>query len=59
MREAYLNNDTSIRAMLVRLFTSEEFLADSAEFARYAGRPQFVVGRSRKPAGTGCRWMRR
>ena len=43
MRDAYLNNDTSIRAMLVRLFTSAEFLADSAEFARYAWPAEFVV----------------
>ena len=43
MREAYLNNDTSIRAMLVRLFTSAEFLAASAEFARYAWPAEFVV----------------
>ena len=43
MRDAYLNNDTNIRAMLVRLFTSAEFLADSAEFARYAWPAEFVV----------------
>jgi uncharacterized protein (DUF1800 family) len=43
MREAYLNNGTSIRSMLVRLFTSSEFLADSTEFARYAWPAEFVV----------------
>jgi uncharacterized protein (DUF1800 family) len=43
MREAYLNNDTSIRAMLVRLVTSEEFLADTSEFARYSWPVEYVV----------------
>ncbi len=43
MREAYLNNDTSIKAMLVRLVTSEEFLADRAEFARYSWPAEYVV----------------
>ncbi|MGD9905187.1 MAG: DUF1800 domain-containing protein [Vicinamibacterales bacterium] len=43
MREAYLNNDTSVRAMLVRLFTSEEFLSDRAEFARYSWPVEYVV----------------
>jgi uncharacterized protein (DUF1800 family) len=43
MREAYLNNDTSIKAMLVRLVTSEEFLSDRAEYARYSWPAEFVV----------------
>jgi uncharacterized protein (DUF1800 family) len=43
MRETYLNNDTSIKAMLVRLVTSEEFLADSSEFARYSWPVEYVV----------------
>jgi uncharacterized protein (DUF1800 family) len=43
MREAYLNNDTSIRAMLVRLFTSTEFLDGTAEFARYSWPVEYVV----------------
>jgi uncharacterized protein (DUF1800 family) len=43
MRETYLNNDTSIKAMLVRLVTSEEFLADTSEFARYSWPAEYVV----------------
>ncbi len=43
MRETYLNNDTSIKAMLVRLVTSEEFLADRSEFARYSWPAEYVV----------------
>ncbi len=43
MREAYLNNDTSIRAMLVRLLTSNEFLDASHEFSRYAWPVEYVV----------------
>ena len=43
MREAYLNNDTNIKAMLVRLFTSTEFLDGSAEFARYSWPVEYVV----------------
>lgn len=43
MREAYLQNDTSIRAMLVRLFTSNEFLDESNEFARYSWPVEYVV----------------
>ena len=43
MREAYLNNDTSIKAMLVRLFTSEEFLSESSEFTRYSWPVEFAV----------------
>jgi uncharacterized protein (DUF1800 family) len=43
MREAYLNDDTSIKAMLVRLFTSTEFLSPSAAFARYSWPVEYVV----------------
>ena len=43
MRETYLNNDTNIKAMLVRLFTSTEFLDGSAEFARYSWPVEYVV----------------
>ena len=43
MREAYLDNDTSIKAMLVRLVTSAEFLDDRAEFARYSWPVEYVV----------------
>ncbi len=43
MREAYLNNDTSIQAMLVRLFTSAEFLDESAAFGRYSWPVEYVV----------------
>jgi uncharacterized protein (DUF1800 family) len=43
MRETYLNNDTSIKAMLVRLVTSEEFLADGSEYARYSWPVEYVV----------------
>lgn len=43
MREAYLNNDTSIKAMLVRLFTSNEFLDPSVEYARYSWPVEYVV----------------
>ena len=43
MREAYLANDTSIRAMLVRLFTSSDFLAPASQFARYAWPVEYVV----------------
>ncbi len=43
MREAYLNGDTSIKAMLVRLFTSTEFLEDTSEYARYSWPAEFVV----------------
>ncbi|MCC6990905.1 MAG: DUF1800 domain-containing protein, partial [Acidobacteria bacterium] len=43
MRDAYLNNDTSIKAMLVRLFTSTEFLEESASFARYSWPIEYVV----------------
>ena len=43
MREAYLNSDTSIKAMLVRLFTSSEFLENTSEFARYSWPIEFVV----------------
>ena len=50
MREAYLDNDTSIKAMLVRLVTSAEFLDDRAEFARYSWPVEYVV-RAIKEAG--------
>ena len=50
MRETYLNTDTSIKAMLVRLFTSEEFLSPSSEFARYSWPVEYVV-RSIKETG--------
>ncbi|MEP7116395.1 MAG: DUF1800 domain-containing protein [Acidobacteriota bacterium] len=50
LREAYLDNDTSIKAMLVRLFTSEEFLGSTAEFARYSWPVEYVV-RSIKETG--------
>ncbi len=43
MREAYLNNDTSIRAMLVRLFTSAEFLDDTTQHSRYSWPVEYVV----------------
>ena len=43
MREAYLNNDTSIKAMLVQLFTSDAFLDESAEFTRYSWPVEYVV----------------
>ena len=43
LREVYLNNDTSIKAMLVRLVTSEEFLSDRAEYARYSWPAEYVV----------------
>jgi uncharacterized protein (DUF1800 family) len=43
MRETYLEHDTSIRAMLVRLFTSNQFLEPSSEFSRYAWPVEYVV----------------
>jgi uncharacterized protein (DUF1800 family) len=43
MREAYLANDTSIKAMLTRLFTSNEFLDDTREFTRYSWPVEYVV----------------
>lgn len=43
MREAYLNNDTSIKAMLVRLFTSNEFLDPAVEYSRYSWPVEYVV----------------
>ena len=43
MRDAYLNSDTSIRAMLVRLFTSTEFLDESGAFSRYSWPVEFAV----------------
>ncbi|MEZ5291218.1 MAG: DUF1800 domain-containing protein [Vicinamibacterales bacterium] len=43
MRESYLSNDTSIRAMLVRLFTSREFLDEGAAFTRYSWPVEYVV----------------
>lgn len=43
MREAYLNNDTSIKAMLTRLFTSNEFLDDATQYSRYAWPVEYVV----------------
>ena len=43
MREAYLNNDTSIRAMLVRLFTSAEFLDETTQHSRYSWPVEYVV----------------
>jgi uncharacterized protein (DUF1800 family) len=43
MRETYLANDTSIRAMLVRLFTSREFLDEGAAFTRYSWPVEYVV----------------
>jgi uncharacterized protein (DUF1800 family) len=43
MKDAYLNNDTSIRAMLTRLFTSAEFLDPSVVNTRYSWPVEFVV----------------
>ncbi len=43
LREAYLANDTSIRAMLVRLFTSRDFLDPAGAFTRYAWPVEYVV----------------
>lgn len=43
MREAYLDHDTSIRAMLVRLFTSNEFLDEANTYARYAWPVEYAV----------------
>ena len=43
MREAYLNNDTSIKSMLVQLFTSTEFLDESSAFARYSWPIEYAV----------------
>lgn len=43
MREAYLNGGTSIKAPLVRLFTSNEFLDPSTEYARYSWPVEYVV----------------
>lgn len=53
MREAYLNNDTSIRAMLVRLFTSNEFLDDANQFARYSWPVEYVVRAIKETGWTG------
>jgi uncharacterized protein (DUF1800 family) len=53
MREAYLNNDTSIRAMLVRLFTSNEFLDPQSEFARYSWPVEYVVRAIKETGWTG------
>jgi uncharacterized protein (DUF1800 family) len=53
MREADLNNDTSIRAMLVRLFTSNEFLDPASEFARCAWPVEYVVRAIRETGWTG------
>ena len=43
MRETYLNNGTSIKAMLFRLFTANEFLDPSVEYARYSWPVEYVV----------------
>lgn len=43
MKDAYLNNDTSIRAMLTRLFTSAEFLDPTVVNSRYSWPVEFVV----------------
>jgi uncharacterized protein (DUF1800 family) len=43
MREAYLQNDTSIKAMLVRLFTANEFLEDTTEYSRYSWPVEYAV----------------
>lgn len=43
MRDTYLEHDTSIRAMLVRLFTSNEFLDESTQFTRYSWPIEYVV----------------
>ncbi len=53
MREAYLNNDTSIRAMLVRLFTSNEFLDPANEFSRYIWPVEYVVKAIKETGWTG------
>lgn len=43
MKDAYLNNETSIRAMLTRLFTSSEFLDPTVVNSRYSWPVEFVV----------------
>ena len=43
MTEAYLNADTNIKPMLVQLFTSNEFLDGTSEFARYSWPVEYVV----------------
>jgi uncharacterized protein (DUF1800 family) len=53
MREAYLNNDTSIRAMLVRLFTSNEFLDPANEYSRYIWPVEYVVKAIKETGWTG------
>jgi uncharacterized protein (DUF1800 family) len=55
MREAYLANDTSIKAMLTRLFTSNEFLDDSREFARYSWPVEYVVRAIKETGWSGYR----
>lgn len=53
MRESYLENDTSIRAMLVRLFTSNEFLDESHQFSRYSWPVEYVVRAIKETGWTG------
>lgn len=53
MRESYLENDTSIRAMLVRLFTSNDFLDESNQFARYSWPVEYVVRAIKETGWTG------
>jgi uncharacterized protein (DUF1800 family) len=43
MRDAYLNNDTSIKAMLVQLFLSPSFVAEEHQFSRYSWPVEYVV----------------
>ena len=53
MRETYLEHDTSIRAMLVRLFTSNQFLEPSSEYSRYAWPVEYVVKAIKETGWTG------
>lgn len=43
MREAYLEQDTSIRAMLLPLFVSPQFLSETHAFTRYSWPVEYVV----------------
>lgn len=43
MRDAYLEQDTSIRAMLLPLFLSPQFLSETHAFTRYSWPVEFVV----------------
>jgi len=53
MRDAYLQHDTSIRAMLVRLFTSNAFLDPAHHFSRYAWPVEYVVRAIKETGWTG------